>query len=152
MLVGPHKPSSRIVQLSVGSSDLAVEAHGDGHDRVGEVVRGAFDGQRVVIFSGGPAKDTADLYLRAGEQYMPSSEYLGISRGPQYRGGAALDPAVASGALAGHNVGNAGLVVHDSSGVQPSHCANTPAAVDKTRTEAAKMFLNMALVRVGRTM
>lgn len=28
-------------------------------DRVGEVVRGAFDGQRVVIFSGGPAKDTA---------------------------------------------------------------------------------------------
>ena len=36
-------------------------------DRVREVIRGAFNGRRIVIFSGGPAKDTAAV-LAENEQ------------------------------------------------------------------------------------
>jgi len=63
--------------------------------RVHEIplVKPGLDSEAYLATFTRPAKDTADLYLRAGEQYMPSSEYLGIARGPQYRGSAALTPA-----------------------------------------------------------
>lgn len=52
------KPPTARVENDAAADALALTPVDTLADRVAEVIRGAFDGQRIVIFSGGAAKDT----------------------------------------------------------------------------------------------